>query len=355
MVTATSHARRRYGRVAAAVALVGALVYGVVRAADEFGRALHTVVAADVGRVLVAAAFEICSYVFLAAALRRLASGRALGRADAFRVGMISCGLGNVLPAAPVEGMLLAAQELKAKGLSRRRTFVAVGLVQWYFARALFAVAALAALSVAAFSSVHSSAPETSLPVLVAAGVALGAIFVATGLVVAHAGVLEKVADVARRMPLVRARADEIRASCEAWAHEIRDAIGARGSRLRLVALAVGATAADGACFVLALRATGVHGATTLLVLAYAVAMLGAFIPLLPAGLGVVETAVPAFLYHAHVPIAAALAGVLVYRVIATLMPAFVGLGALGELRLRRFTRSRRTQSARPARSTRSR
>jgi len=347
VVTVTSHTRRAWGRAVLTAALLGALVYGVVRTAGEFGRAMHTVVAADVGRLVVAAALEMCSYLFLAAVLRRLASGRALRRTDAFRVGLIACGLGNVLPAAPVEGMVLAAAELKAAGLSRRRTFVAIGLVQWYFARALFAVAALAALSVAAFGTIHSSAGETSWPVMVASGATLAAVFVATGVLVARAGILERVAELARRLPLLRSRADEIAASCHAWALEIRAAVGARANRLRLVALALGASLTDGACFVLSVRAAGVHAATTLLILAYAVAMLAAFVPLLPAGLGVVETAVPAFLHHGHVPIAAALAGVLLYRALATLMPAFVGLAALGELRLRRLIRGGRQKSAR--------
>jgi uncharacterized protein (TIRG00374 family) len=148
------------------------------------------------------------------------------------------------------------------------------------------------------------------------------------------------------RVPLWRDRIQRVVASCRAWADEVRAAVGERGDRSRLLALALGASLADGLCFVLALRATGAHASVTVLLLAYAFAMIGSFVPLLPAGLGVVEAAVPAFLHQVDVPIATALAGVLAYRAIATLMPAFVGAGVLGELKLRRFGRFNRFSRA---------
>jgi hypothetical protein len=76
--------------------------------------------------------------------------------------------------------------------------------------------------------------------------------------------------------------------------------------------------------------------------------MLAAFVPLLPAGLGAVEAAVPAFLASAHVPVPVALGGVLAYRALGTLMPAFVGAAALAQLRVRRRRRTR-TPATRPA------
>jgi uncharacterized protein (TIRG00374 family) len=130
---------------------------------------------------------------------------------------------------------------------------------------------------------------------------------------------------------------ERVAAEYDAWSTELRAAVGSRRDRLFLIALALGASLAEAACFVFALRAAGVDANPGLLLLAYALGMLGMFVPLMPAGLGVVETAVPALLHHAGVPIAVALAGVLAYRALATLMPAFVGAGALGHLRLRRL------------------
>src|SRR6202030_1089335 len=97
------------------------------------------------------------------------------------------------------------------------------------------------------------------------------------------------------------------------------------------------AAAFDAGCFVVAFHAAHVHADLRILVLAYVVAMSATFVPLLPGGLGLAEAAVAAFLHSAGVPIPLALAGMLVYRALATVMPALAGAGALGELRLRRF------------------
>jgi uncharacterized protein (TIRG00374 family) len=319
--------------------LVAALIFGIVRAASEVGEALHTVFAADAGWIALAALLETITYVLLGTVLRRLAADRTVSWGDGVRIGLIAVGLGNILPAAPVEGMVMAAHELEVKGVSRRRTFVAVGLAQWYFARALFAVGALAARVVAAFGALHASPFGASWPLLLGSGVALALLFLTMGLLVARVGVLDALGRMAARVPFARARTERLAASCAAWTGEVRAALGARGNQLRLLALALGASIADGSCFALSLHATGVRAPVTVLLLAYAFAMIGAFIPLLPAGFGVVETAVPAFLHHAHVPIATALAGVLAYRALATLMPAFVGVAALGQLRLRQLGR----------------
>jgi uncharacterized membrane protein YbhN (UPF0104 family) len=67
---------------------------------------------------------------------------------------------------------------------------------------------------------------------------------------------------------------------------------------------------------------------------AYAVAIITALVPLVPAGIGVVETVVPALLHHAGVPLATALAGVLAYRSLGTLLPALGGTASLVRLRM---------------------
>jgi hypothetical protein len=103
--------------------------------------------------------------------------------------------------------------------------------------------------------------------------------------------------------------------------------------------MSIAATAFDAGCFVVAFRAAHVHADLRILVLAYVVAISATFVPLLPGGIGLAEAAVAAFLHSAGVPIPMALAGMLVYRALATVMPALAGAGALGELRLRRFIR----------------
>jgi putative heme transporter len=317
--------------------LIAALGIAAYRVSGELGGALRTIATADATRLALAAAFEVVSYLFIGSVLRRLAHDRRVSLAHAFRVGLVAVGLGNILPAAPVEGMMMGARELEGRGLARRRTFVAVGLVQWYCARALFAVAALTAIGVAAFAALRASPFNDSWPALLGGGAVLAMLFVVMGTVASRARLHERIGRLALRVPLCRARAEHVATWCNAWSGEMRDAIGSRRDRARLIALAIGASVAEAACFVFALRAAGVDAHPGVLLLAYVVGMLGMFVPLLPAGIGFVETAVPALLQHAHVPIAAALAGVLAYRALATLLPAFVGAGALGHFRLSRW------------------
>ncbi len=316
--------------------LVVALAVAAYHVAGELGGALRSIATADAGRLALAAAFEVVSYLFIGGVLRRLARdhGRNISRAHAFRIGLVAVGLGNILPAAPVEGMVMGARELEGRGVARRRTFVAIGLVQWYCGRALLAVAALTTIGVAAFVGDRGSPFHDSWPALLGVGAVLALVFVLSGAIASRARLHEKIGRLVRRVPLFRSRSEHMATWCNAWSAELRAAIGSRRDRALLIALAFGASVAEASCFVFALRAAGVHAPPALLFFAYTVGMLGVFVPLLPAGLGFVETAVPALLHQAHVPIAAALAGVLAYRALATLLPAFVGAGALGHARL---------------------
>lgn len=330
--------RRTYVRRILLALLVGALLYGLATIADEVGPAARALGRADLLAVVLAAGCEAISYVALGAVLRRLAARDEVTHGRAIRIGLIAMGLGTILPAAPVEGTVLAARELEEHGVSRRRTFTAIALAQWYVARAVFAVAAEAALVLAAFSAFHSRSERAWI--LLGGGLACTFAFVAMGVIASRAGRLAGVVERVRRFPVLGARAERIAAWSVKWSREINAAIGERSNKKWLLLLAVSATSADAGCFVLALRATDVHVAPRVLVLAYAIAMMSAFIPLLPAGIGVAEASVPAFLHTAHVPITTALAGILVYRGLATLMPAVAGVGVLGELRLRRRNRA---------------
>jgi hypothetical protein len=93
------------------------------------------------------------------------------------------------------------------------------------------------------------------------------------------------------------------------------------------------AWALDGACMFFALAAVGVHVDFDVLLLAYSASAAASAIPLLPAGLGVVETVTPAILSLYGAPLSMALAGLLVYRAIGTGLPAIVGAGSLATLR----------------------
>jgi uncharacterized protein (TIRG00374 family) len=73
---------------------------------------------------------------------------------------------------------------------------------------------------------------------------------------------------------------------------------------------------------------------TDVLLFAYTAGIAVSMVPFLPAGVGVVETVVPAVLGLAGVPIVAALAAVVLYRMLSTLLPAVLGGLSLIGLRL---------------------
>jgi hypothetical protein len=70
------------------------------------------------------------------------------------------------------------------------------------------------------------------------------------------------------------------------------------------------------------------------LLLAYTVGIIASMVPLLPAGVGIVETVTPLILHAYGVPLPAALAAVLSFRLFASVLPAVAGALALVGLRV---------------------
>ena len=103
---------------------------------------------------------------------------------------------------------------------------------------------------------------------------------------------------------------------------------------MAVVLVAAASIACDALCFGFALRAVGIHPRPGEFLLVYGAAMVASFVPLLPNGLGTVETVVPLLLHHGGTPLAAGLAAVLVYRATATVLPAAAGTLSLVLLRL---------------------
>ena len=80
--------------------------------------------------------------------------------------------------------------------------------------------------------------------------------------------------------------------------------------------------------------AVGIHPRPGQFLLVYGAAMVASLVPLLPDGLGTVESVVPLLLHHGGTPFAVGLAAVLVYRATATVLPAAAGALSLARLRL---------------------
>jgi len=87
-------------------------------------------------------------------------------------------------------------------------------------------------------------------------------------------------------------------------------------------------------CLWCALVAAGAHVGFHVVLLTYVAAVAASWVPFLPGGIGVVDAAVPAVLHAFGVPVAAALAGTLVWRGLSLFLPASAGVVAGIVLRL---------------------
>jgi len=133
-----------------------------------------------------------------------------------------------------------------------------------------------------------------------------------------------------RDTPQARVR----RAQGAAWHAEAMDVVGGRRDRFILFVTSVAAWTFDGLCLYCALRATGADIGLDVLLLAYTLGILASMVPLLPAGIGVVETVTPLVLHAYGVPLPTAVAAVLGFRVLGTVLPALAGTLALAGLRI---------------------
>jgi len=335
-------------RVAGAAALVLGAAYAIARSAGNLREAAEAVVHDHPGGVALAGVFEVASYVLLGLLVRRLAGTRAIDRRTAIRVGLVTSGLGGVLPAAPAGGLALASTELRGRRVPTSRTALTLGLVQWYTTRALFGLVAVDALTVSAIVELRGLSASTRLVAMGAGGAFVLVLLAATAQLMTSRRLIEGAAvTVGRVRSWRRPMAAEVhRAVGTAWHAEITELVGPRRHQLRLTALGLGACVADALCFQFALMASGVHVRPPAILLAYGVSMVAAMVPFLPAGIGLVETIVPAMLRRAHVPVTTALAGVLAYRALATLLPAIAGAIALAQLRAGRTRPSRARTTA---------
>jgi uncharacterized membrane protein YbhN (UPF0104 family) len=333
----------RRGRLRLGVGLlIGAgAIYAVVSLSGGFADAAGAVTSARPGWLVVGGLAEAASYAALGLLLRRLVGDR-VSRRNAVRLGLVVSGLGNVLPAAPAEGLVMAGAELRRRGVDSRRTRIALGLMQWLSVRTLFGVAALDALAVAAVAQVRYPRAAPGRFALGAIALAVLGALAATAWLASRRQTMELVALAGGRLRFWRTSrpAGELRAQGALWHTEVLEALGSKRNQASLAGVALATCLADAACFRFALVAVGVHLKPGMFLFAYAVAMITALVPFVPAGLGVVETVVPALLHHAGVPLPTALAGVLAYRALGTLLPAVAGTAALIRLRMAVVTRA---------------
>jgi len=324
---------RRIVLAVLALAVAGGIAWFVVSSAPTFAHAVRLMRRMDRRWAAVAVAAEVASYLALSLHLRYL-GGREHNaqRLAPFRLSLIVFGLGNVLPAAPAEGLVMAGAALRRRRLAKRRAMLVLTLSQWFSTAALYAVAAIDALLVSALARV--AVPGRPAVALFATGT-LGTLL-AMGWLSSRRSVAEWAALASDRLRFWRPRpaTQDSRERGAAWHDALLHVVAGPKGVLYLSSTAALAWLADAACLHFALVAFGVHVSPDILLLAYTAGMVGSMVPMLPAGAGVVETLTPAVLALAGVPVFTALAAIVVYRVIATLLPAAGGLVALAAMRL---------------------
>jgi putative heme transporter len=202
----------------------------------------------------------------------------------------------------------------------------------WSSARGLFALAAADALVAAAVSDV----PGPYRGSVVVGGLLTFAALAATTWLSTKRAFAEWLwlAMGRVRHPRRPPPADERRARGAAWHAAAMHVAGRPRDRVLLLGTTLLAWVADGLCLHFTLLAAGAHVSIDVLLLAYTAGAIASTIPLLPAGVGVVETVTPVILHAYGVPIDTALAAVIAYRFVGTLMPALAGLLALVGLRV---------------------
>jgi uncharacterized protein (TIRG00374 family) len=326
---------RRTVKAVSVVVIGGGAVFVALTAAGGLAHSLHLLRKVDVQWIVAAAAAEFGAYILRSLHLRFLAGPHANARRLApFRLALVVFGLGSVLPAAPAEGLVIAGAMLQRRRLARRRALIVLGLSQWFSTTALYTVAALDALLVLGLTRLPIPDRDAVLGVAIASLVCLlGLAYLGT-----RRSAAELIAVLFDRIRIRRPRPStaESRARGAAWRDAIAHVVSGPGGLAFLMGTAALAWLADAACLHFSLLAVGVHVQSDVLLLAYVAGIVLSMIPLIPAGVGVVETVVPAVLSLADVPLVAALAAVVLYRMLSTLLPAVLGGLALIGLRLGR-------------------
>jgi uncharacterized protein (TIRG00374 family) len=309
-------------------------IYAVVSAAGGLAGSFHALGTARPAFLVAGAVVEAASYACLGFLIRRLA-GPGVGRITGVRLGLVIAGLGNILPASPAEGLTMAGNELRRRGIGSHRRLIVLGMTQWYATRALFGVAALDALVLALIASLRYPSHGSRPLVLAAVALVTIGVLALTAWLATRRQTVELIAVIGGRIQFWKTTAPVLdrRARGAAWHEEVSELLGSTRNQSVFVGLALASCLADAACFRFALIAVGVHVSVGLFLFAYGLGMISALVPLVPAGLGIVETVVPAILHHAGVPLSTALAGVVAYRVLGTLLPAVAGTIALVRLR----------------------
>jgi uncharacterized protein (TIRG00374 family) len=320
-------------RILVTFAIAASVVIAMTTLVGGFGGAWTAIRDMDVRWLALAVVSEVVAYGFLALHVRWVVRDVPdVRRAAPVRTALVLFGLGSVLPAAPLEGFAMAGAALRRRRVDRRRILLLFGFTQWFSVRGLLALGAIDV--VLALSLSHVPVPYQA-PAIVGAAATLGLLALTSWLSTRRRSA-EVVALLLLRIrywrdcPAAHAR----RARGAEWHTEAMRVAGRGVDRRILLGTCIAAWIAQGLCLYFAVHATGARIGVDVLLLAYTVGILASMVPLLPAGVGIVETVTPLILHAYGVPLPAALAAVLSYRLFASVLPAVAGALALVGLRV---------------------
>jgi uncharacterized protein (TIRG00374 family) len=226
----------------------------------------------------------------------------------------------------------MAGAALRRRRVDRKRILLLFGFTQWFSVRGLLALGALDVVVALALS--HVPVPYQA-PAVVGAALTLS-LLALTSWLSTRRRCAEVVAVLLLRIRYWRDCPDATirRARGAEWHAEAMRVAGRGVDRRILLGTCIAAWIAQGLCLYCTLHATGAHVGVDVLLLAYTVGIIASMVPLLPAGVGIVETVTPLILHAYGVPLPAALAAVLSFRLFASVLPAVAGALALVGLRV---------------------
>jgi len=249
---------------------------------------------------------------------------------------LVLFGFGAVTPAAPAEGLALAAQELRRRGRTPRQAHLTLCFVEWFAQRSFYAVAAINLWFVV---SVGRLSWAESWPFAILGAVVLALLVVTAGMAkrpatAERAAVFLGAFRFGRPVPPVSER----RQAAASWHALAMETVGPSTNRVRLAVVSGAAVLVDAATLWATCVAAGIDLHFEVVLVAATVGVMAGWIPLLPGGLGVVDGIVPVVLHRFGAPFADAFAATVVYRAVGALLPALAGLGVVASMpaRLRR-------------------
>jgi Mg2+-importing ATPase len=311
--------------------VAGLLVYAVVVASGGIGDAIHELRHASRYWLLPALALEMVSYAIAGWLLILLRGDNVtLAWTTTARVALVMWGLGSLLPVAPAEGIALSVSELGRRGVSRQHAVSMLLVAGWF---QFWALAITAAVASAVVDLIGHPDPDDATRLLIVAAVLTGLTMLVVSL--ARRPFVGKVAaDAVRWMPRHRRKTRaELRAAGLDEHARLLELLGRPVHRVGIALASTGWWIADAGALWISLHAAHADVDFSVVVLAYVAGVVASWVPLLPGGLGAVEIAVPAVLHHFGVPLAAGLAGTLLWRGISLFLPALGGALAYGSLR----------------------